>query len=136
LSVLVPVKDGEVEGLRDSLASLANQTVHWFETTIVSHAGAEISNVVHAFDDRLRISSIVIDEALRDQLAALLNAGLAAANQQWIAYLPAGDIYYPFHLALLAKALHDSQVEAVYAAWSAVDRITRDFESRWGLCSS
>jgi GT2 family glycosyltransferase/glycosyltransferase involved in cell wall biosynthesis len=130
LSVLVPVKEGQVEGLRDSLASLANQTVHGFETIIVSHAGKDISNVVHAFDDRLRISSIVIDEGRRNQLAAMLNAGLAAANQEWIAYLPAGDIYYPFHLELLAKALHDSQVEAVYAAWSAVDRIIQPGEDR------
>jgi GT2 family glycosyltransferase/glycosyltransferase involved in cell wall biosynthesis len=122
LSVIVPVMHGQVEGLGDSLTSLANQTVRGFETIIVSPAGAEISNVVHGFDGRLRMSSIRIDEARRDQPAALLNAGLAAANQQWIAYLPAGDIYYPFHIELLAEALRDSQAEAVYAAWSAVDR--------------
>jgi GT2 family glycosyltransferase/glycosyltransferase involved in cell wall biosynthesis len=130
LSVIVPVKDGQVEGLRDSLTSLANQTVRGFETIIVSPPGAGVSNVVQAFDDRLRISSIVIDEARRDQPAALLNAGLATANQEWIAYLPAGDIYYPFHIELLAGALRDSQVEAVYAAWSAVDRVIQPGNGR------
>ena len=123
LSVIVPVKDGQAAGLRDSLTSLANQTVYGFETIIVSSPGAQLSNVVQAFDGRLRISSIVIDEARRDQPAALLNEGLAAANHQWIAYLPAGDIYYPFHIELLAEVLRHLQVEAVYAAWSVVDRV-------------
>jgi len=123
LSVIVPVKDGQAVGLRDSLTSLANQTARGFETIVVSPPGAELSNVVQAFDGRLRISSIVIDEARRDQPAALLNAGLAAANRQWVAYLPAGDIYYPFHIELLAAVLRHSHVEAVYAAWSVVDRV-------------
>jgi len=121
VSVIVPVKDGRAAGLRDSLTSLANQTVCGFETIVVSRSGAELSNVLQAFDGRLQISSVVIDEAGRDRPAALLNVGLAAANRQLIAYLPAGDIYYPFHIELLAEAMRHSQVEAVYAAWSVVD---------------
>ena len=120
LSVIVPVKDGQAGGLRDSLTSLANQTVCGFETILVMPPGTAVSDVVPAFDGRLRIASIVIEEGRGDQPAALLNAGLAAANRQWIAYLPAGDIYYPFHIELMAEVMRRSQVEAVYGAWGVV----------------
>ena len=122
VSVIVPVKKGQAAGLRDSLTSLANQTVCGFQTIIVSPAGQEVSNVVQAFEGRLEISRVVIDSSCGDQRAAQLNAGLGAANRPWIAYLPAGDIYYPFHLELLAGYLQHSQAEAVYGAWSVVDR--------------
>ena len=78
LSVIVPVKHGQAAGLRDSLTSLANQTVCGFETIVVSPPGADLSNVVQAFNGRLGISSLVIDESRRGQPAALLNAGLRA----------------------------------------------------------
>jgi GT2 family glycosyltransferase/glycosyltransferase involved in cell wall biosynthesis len=122
LSVIVPVRDSRAAGLRDSLASLANQTVCGFEAIIVSPPAAEIIDAVKAFDSRLQTSIIPIDEARGDLSAALLNAGLAAANRQWIAYLPAGDIFYPFHIELLADLLRRSQAEAAYAAWSVVIR--------------
>src|SRR6185437_3900928 len=56
------------------------------------------------------------------EMAALLDAGLAAATGEQIAFLPAGDIFYPCHLELLSQALRGSRADAVCGAWSVADR--------------
>jgi GT2 family glycosyltransferase/glycosyltransferase involved in cell wall biosynthesis len=99
LSVIVPVTAARASGLRDSLASLANQTVRGFETVVV--AGLDLSPILSEFSGRLRLRSVCIDEA--EGPAPLLNAGLQAASGSEIAYLPSADIYYPFHLEALLQ---------------------------------
>lgn len=130
VSVIVPVMAGQADDLRDSLASLVNQTARGFQTVVVSRQREELTPIIQAFEGRLRIAHVVVDEELGDRLAALLNAGLAAADRQWIAYLPAGDVYYAYHIELLAEALRGSQAEAVYAAWSLVDRAASEANAR------
>lgn len=105
VAVIVPAPRGPTQELRDSLASLANQTVTGFDVFVVSPQ--EVSSA--DFPDSPRFT------AIRGQgnLPALLNAGIAAARGRRIAFLPAGDIYYPFHLEVLANAA----AEAVYSAW-------------------
>jgi GT2 family glycosyltransferase/glycosyltransferase involved in cell wall biosynthesis len=115
IGVIVPVMPGREGGLRDSLASLANQTVRGFETLVVGRAGQNISRQLGEFSSRLRLTALAVAEE-RGGLAALLNAGLAAASGDEIAFLPAADIYYPFHLEVLSGALDG--VDAVYSAWS------------------
>jgi GT2 family glycosyltransferase/glycosyltransferase involved in cell wall biosynthesis len=122
VSVIVPVLGGRAGGLRDSLASLANQTTRGFQTIVVAPSGEELAAITQEFEGRLRIVNVAVEHAGPSGLAALLNAGLAKAERQWIACLPAGDIYYAFHLELLAQWLLGSCVEAVYAAWSVVVR--------------
>lgn len=120
ISVIVPVMPGRIDGLRDSLASLANQTVQGFETVVVRAAGLDISRQLGEFAGRLRLTALSAD----DEIAQLLNAGLAAASGTEIAYLPASDVYYPFHLEVLSGALKN---EAVYSAWSVGSRGTVTF---------
>ncbi|MBZ5601715.1 MAG: glycosyltransferase [Acidobacteriia bacterium] len=93
IAIIVPVTPDRAEGLADSLASLANQTIGGFDV-IVERAGT---------------------------LAAALNAGIARARGRRVAFLPAGDIAFPFHLEVLAN----SQASCSYTAWSvaAGDRI-------------
>jgi GT2 family glycosyltransferase/glycosyltransferase involved in cell wall biosynthesis len=116
LTVVVPVTPGRAPGLNDTLASLANQTVQEFETLIVKPRRVDLSHTVQAFDGRLRIQTLSIDS--EDEFpGALLNAGLAAAGGTEIAYLPAGDIFYPFHLEALLDGLSGTDADAVYTAW-------------------
>jgi GT2 family glycosyltransferase/glycosyltransferase involved in cell wall biosynthesis len=119
-SVIVPVTGGPATALRDSLMSLANQTVSGFETIVVSASDSELTRTVRDLEGRLRISVVEVAETLRNQPAKLLNAGLAAAKGEQIAYLPAGDIYYPFHLELLASLLRNSASDFAYSMWSVV----------------
>jgi len=106
--VIVPSPRGGTEELRDSLASLANQTVTGFEVVVVSPSELTRSDLPNSpqFTAMVR----------QGNLAALLNAGIAAARGRRIAFLPAGDIYFPFHLEVLAQ----TESEAVYSAWSVV----------------
>ena len=120
VSVIVPVPPERVSGLRDSLASLANQTVQGFETVVVCSQGLKISQQVSEFSDRLRFTVLSLAAEEGDSPAALLNAGLAAASGTEIAYLPAGDIYYPFHLEVLTGALPISGSAAAYSGWSVL----------------
>jgi GT2 family glycosyltransferase/glycosyltransferase involved in cell wall biosynthesis len=121
VSVVLPVAPGCAEGLRDSLASLANQTVTGFETLVVSSPDTQLASVLSSFNLGLKINSVKIADGLRDQPAAALNAGLEAATGDRIAYLPSGDIYYPFHIELLESALRNSRVKAAYTNWTRVD---------------
>jgi GT2 family glycosyltransferase/glycosyltransferase involved in cell wall biosynthesis len=114
LSVLVPVTLARAGGLRDSLSSLANQTVQGFETIVVSPG--DVSSTLDQFSGRLRLKTVTSG----DEIAALLNAGLAAASGTRIAYLPAGDIFYPFHLEVLSDAMQSE--DAVYTGWTVGPR--------------
>src|SRR5262249_35746144 len=94
LSVILPVLPATLPGLSDSLISLCNQTVSNFETVIVHTEDVGISEYITAFSGRLKITV----KTSSGGLAALLNAGLFAFNSRRIAYLMAGDVFYPFHL--------------------------------------
>ena len=129
VSVIVPVTPEGGSLLRDSLASLANQTSAGFETIVVSSPNQDVANAIAEFSSRLRITKVEIPADRCDQPAALLNAGLAAAGGEQIAYLPAGDIYYPYHLELLASVLSNSGMHAAYTSWTLVES-DGDRESR------
>ena len=119
-SVIVPVTGRPGTALRDSLMSLANQTASGFETIVVSAPDPELTRTIRGFDGRIRISVVEVAESPRNERAKLLNAGLQAAQGEQIAYLPAGDIYYPFHLELLASLVRNSSADCAYSMWSVV----------------
>jgi GT2 family glycosyltransferase/glycosyltransferase involved in cell wall biosynthesis len=118
LSVIVPVLSHRASGLRDSLASLANQTVQGFETVIANPCSLDPSGTLNEFTGRLRLKALPVDAPDDVLPAALLNAGLAAASGSEIAYLPASDIFYPFHLEVLLDGLAAARTQAAYTAWN------------------
>jgi GT2 family glycosyltransferase/glycosyltransferase involved in cell wall biosynthesis len=105
LVVIIPVPTGWMPGLRDSLASLANQTVTGFDVIVISSDHPPSSGVGSL------PFQVIHNEG---NLPALLNAGITAAKGRRVAFLPAGDVYFPFHLEILANAPAD----AAYTAWS------------------
>jgi GT2 family glycosyltransferase/glycosyltransferase involved in cell wall biosynthesis len=114
ISVLVPVTNARVYGLRDTLASLANQTIQGFQTILATPYGLDLSSQLAAFP----YLHIEIIHGTSDTVAALLNAATLAASRTVLAYLPAADIAYPFHLEVLLSALCTSNATVVHSAWS------------------
>lgn len=137
-SVIVAVGHGAAERLADSLSSLANQTVAGFETVMVSMHEQELPNLPAKLVEDLRIRRVTLPGNLQAGLGPLWNAGIAAAQGDFLAYLPAGDIYFPYHLEILHQSLDANQCQAAYTAWSvAIHSSTKvrraavkDFEGR------
>lgn len=122
LTVIVPVNPGRASGFRDSLASLANQTVQNFETVVTTKASLDLSGTIAEFANQLRIRLATCGAEHDDEElpATLLNCGLNSATGSDIAYLPAGDVLYPFHLEVLVNGLASAGTGAVFSAWNVV----------------
>jgi GT2 family glycosyltransferase len=109
VTVVVPVTSGAAANLLDSLTSLANQTVRGFETILATRGDVALPAIPDALADALRLRPISAPGGPGDPLDILIDAGIAAATGNYLSYLPAGDIYYPYHLEVLHGALnHDA----------------------------
>jgi GT2 family glycosyltransferase/glycosyltransferase involved in cell wall biosynthesis len=117
-TVIVTVPEGAAERLADSLTSLANQTVTGFETVIVSMDKQELPSISSELARALQIRRVTVPGNVPAGLGPLWNAGLAAARGDFLAYLPAGDVYFPYHLEILHQSLLASKCQAAYTAWS------------------
>lgn len=117
-SVIVAVPEATAGGLIDSLTSLANQTVAGFETVIVSMDKQELPGISTELERTLQIRRVTVPGNAQAGSGSLWNAGLAAACGEFLAYLPAGDIYFPYHLEILHQSLLASRCRAAYTAWS------------------
>jgi GT2 family glycosyltransferase/glycosyltransferase involved in cell wall biosynthesis len=111
-------REAAARRLTDSLISLANQTVSGFETVIVSSRRQELPDLSAELVRDLRIRRVTIPEASHSGSGSLWNAGIAAAQGDYLAYLPAGDIFFPYHLEILHQLLNATQCQAAYTAWS------------------
>jgi GT2 family glycosyltransferase/glycosyltransferase involved in cell wall biosynthesis len=131
ISVIVSVTADRAGGLRDTLSSLSTQTLQGFETIVVCPAGLDITAELAEFGSVLKLTYLAVAE---EGPAALLNAALDAAKGEWIGYLPAADIFYPFHLEVLASALLREGFQSAHTAWSVVVTERREviefFEAR------
>lgn len=122
VSVILPLLPSALPGLRDSLVSLCNQTVSGFETVLVHHAHIDISKALAGIAGRLQIATKAVS-GTPEELAPLLNAGLAAAGSRRIAYLLPGDVFYPFHVEVLSQTMDRYSLDAAYCAWSVYSDI-------------
>jgi len=110
VSVLVPVLPETVPLLRDSLLSLLNQTVGIFEILVIS--SVDLAEPLAATD-----GATFLPAKEGSSLAALLNVGMKALAGDCVAFCPAGDIWFPFHLEILLNSLREGAAVA-YTAWS------------------
>jgi GT2 family glycosyltransferase len=114
VTVLVPVSRANASTLGDTLASLSNQTVCGFETMILAPDGMDLSFALNAVNGKLDVTIVSMDqEGVADQL----NRGLLRARGSRIAYLSAGDVWYPYHLDLLSNEQKDTGLIAAHSAW-------------------
>ncbi len=113
-TVLVAVPKGAGGKLAASWNSLLHQTVTGFDVVIVSCEG----DVLPALPGGIPVRHLTVQEDGPQGLAQHWNTALAASNADFTAYLPAGDVYFPFHLEVLHAALAAKQVDAVASSWS------------------
>jgi glycosyltransferase involved in cell wall biosynthesis len=107
ISVIVRTQDRPQE-LREALRSLANQIFADFEVALVNDGGPDLGELLSEFPS-LRICYVRHQQALGR--AAALNAGVRAAQCDWLCYLDDDDIVYPNHLDAFAAAI-DANPEA------------------------
>ena len=97
ISVVIPLYNKQ-NCIRETLRSVLNQSYTDFEVLVVDDGSTDGSlEVVREFSDkRLRII-----EKPNSGVSATRNAGIAAAANEWIAFLDADDIWTSFHLETL-----------------------------------
>ena len=102
ISVVIPLYNKQ-NCIRETLNSVFNQSYTDFEVLVVDDGSTDDSlEVVKEFSDkRLRII-----EKPNSGVSATRNVGIAAASNDWIAFLDADDVWTSFHLETLVK-LHD-----------------------------
>ena len=109
-TVLVPAPPHRTSLVRDSLRSLANQTVPPFEVLLLSES--EIPT-----ESGLSVRAIRVPAGRGGNIAALLNEGMRHVTGNAVAFCTPGDIWFPFHLENLQSGLDDGAASA-YTAWS------------------
>ncbi|MCK4284521.1 MAG: glycosyltransferase, partial [Candidatus Brocadiae bacterium] len=91
--------------LPDAIRSVLGQELADWEMLVINDGGVDVREAVEGFgDERLRYFG-------RDRncgKAACLNFGLQHARGEYIAYLDDDDVWYPTHLATLARVLDEN----------------------------
>ena len=116
ISVLLPIYQ-QAAFVRRALDSLLAQTFADWELLIVDDGSTDGSSALVASlvdGQRVRVWRLPRNRGL----GAALNFALARARGQYIAYLPADDLYFPEHLATLHAAL--ATAPAVVLAYAGV----------------
>ncbi len=142
VSVIVRTRD-RPRLLEEALASLALQTWRNFEVLVVDSGVSDASAVLAGFADRLTLKHLRIGQQTGRGRA--LNAGIEAAEGEWICYLDDDDLVYPEHLETLTGAMQQGTHQVVYldcysvtlrkdadGAWQRLDRrlaFSRDFSA-------
>jgi len=130
ISVVIPANNEE-RFVGDAIRSVREQTLRVSELIVVAD---------HCTDDTARIASELgasVLETTRGNMAAALNLGISAANQPWIAFLDADDIWDRKKIAFQWKAI-EACSEAGLIACDSYDLVdneivasTRRLSQRW-----
>lgn len=120
VSVVVRTKD-RPELLREALGSLAAQTFCDFEVVVVNDSdtslGEEVVNV-----DGLRVR--VVSPGPPHGRARAANAGVGAAEGEWVTYLDDDDLFLPDHLGTLIGTLEgQDRFQAAYTSTLIVHQV-------------
>lgn len=119
ISVILPTYNRR-EILKETIRSVLSQTYRNFELIVVNDGGADVRDIIDAFEGDGRIEYIVHPENLG--VAAARNTGLKAARGEYIAYIDDDDIYYPDHLETVVRELEKGVYPVVYTGANALTR--------------
>jgi len=127
VSVLVPTFE-QAGFIGRALASLQAQTLHDWEALIVDDGSEDdTAGAVSPFLADARIRYVRL--ARNAGLGRALNTALDGTAAPLVAYLPSDDVFYPRHLASLARALDEAQDETPPAVLSYAGM--RHHYNRW-----
>lgn len=113
------------ETLRVALNSLVHQTFKDFEVVLVNDGGPNLGPLLVEYEPYLNIN-YVHHEKSKGRTPAL-NAGLFAAQGQWISYLDDDDLYYPWHFAVMYQATQRRPAEKFFFGLHNRTLIDADF---------
>jgi glycosyltransferase involved in cell wall biosynthesis len=111
ISVVMPTYN-HAAFIRRAVDSLRAQSQPDWELVIVDDGSTDATAAIvepELADERIRYYRLAENRGL----GAALNAGLDCARGELIAYLPADDVYYRDHLALLAACLDEQPAAAM-----------------------
>ncbi|XSG86400.1 MAG: glycosyltransferase family 2 protein [Methylohalobius sp. ZOD2] len=116
-SVVIAVYNG-AKTLRRAIDSILDQTHSPREIIVVDDGSTDgTAEIAGAYDPPVRL----LRQSRNRGVSAARNAGVEAAQGEWIAFLDADDYYYPNRLALTAKLI---------ANYPDVEFVTADFDYR------
>lgn len=109
ISILVPVYNGE-RYLGEALASILAQSSGADEVLVIDDGSDDGSAALARRHRGVRVHSVV-----HGGKSAAMNAGIRAAERDWLAFLDADDVWTPHKLALQRGAIAgDDGLEAVF----------------------
>ncbi len=133
ISVIMPTL-GKSDGIRESIASVLNQTFCDFELIVINDGGPdEVADVVASLaSDKIHYRKIE-----HRGLAGALNEGLRRARGRYICYLDDDDVYYPDHLKKMWHVVSAGKIEWAYSKSRVLmgERTGGKFQSREDLGS-
>jgi len=119
VSIIIPVYNEE-KYLEESLKSAINQTYPNIEIIAINDGSTDKSlEILRKYSSKIKIFS-----KKNGGLASALNAGIKAAEGEWIKYLSADDIMYPQAIEELiseAKKLKDKKNIILYSNYERID---------------
>jgi glycosyltransferase involved in cell wall biosynthesis len=107
------------EELRESIASVLNQTFQDFELLVINNGGSDqIKYIIDSFKSpKIKYFRINAPHGL----ANALNEGVVQARGEYIAYLDDDDIIYPTHLENLVKVLDNGKYKFAYSNTKVIE---------------
>ena len=115
VSVIVPTYN-RPERLRETLASILEQTYSQYEVIVVNDGGLDVGDLVESFNDKKNIH--YVRHGINKGLAAARNSGIGIARGKYLAYLDDDDRFLPHHLKTLVSYLEKSSCRVAYSdAW-------------------
>lgn len=115
VSIIMPCYNGEAF-LADAINSVLGQTFQQFELIVVDDGSTDRSSeILASHGDRIR----VIRQA-NQGVSAARNAGIEAAQGDFIAFLDADDYWEPDFLDDMVEGMADPQTAIAYCGWQNV----------------
>jgi glycosyltransferase involved in cell wall biosynthesis len=111
ISVIIPTAD-RPESLPYALASLRAQNAKDIQVVVVNDGGADVSEVLAPFRDDLGVQLVSYARNLGPSAAR--NAGLDAADGDFVMFLDDDDVILPGHLDAVLKVINEGEADVVY----------------------
>ncbi|MGW4376966.1 glycosyltransferase family 2 protein [Streptomyces albidoflavus] len=111
ISVIIPTAD-RPQSLPYALESLRAQHTQDIQVVVVNDGGADVSKVLDPFRQDLGVELLNLDRNLGPSAAR--NAGLDAADGDFVAFLDDDDVILPGHFDAVLKVLDENIADVVY----------------------
>lgn len=113
LSIIVPFHKYR-QYLEDCLASVKDSQLEDFETVLVlDHIEEEITDLIESYKEELKMQVVTVSGE-ETGVAAARNAGIAAANGEYIYFLDSDDYLYEDGISLLLSMAKETEADVIY----------------------